>query len=165
MRTRVVPLLKPLLAVALLLAGCDNPSDLDGPRFLICDDQAGDDTVETTVTGGTDQLILLGNHSLAVPQAAIPDGEEVQFTLRQVSTRQVRVIVETDRAEPFLADLTLTLSYQDRAGCEVDGAPVSELMQLRVLRVESGEFLPSVDAGVGLVVGRTRTFSTFAIAT
>lgn len=167
MRTRLVPSLLVLFSgAALLLAACGESIGPRGPTFLVCEDQAQAISADTTIAGGTDHLLLLGRHSLVIPAAAIPDGESVRFELQQVPSTQVRVIVEVEPEQQFAADVVLTLSYQDRIGCTVGGVPVSEVTDLRVYKVETGEFLPfAPSVHDQATAGRTRSLSTFAIAT
>lgn len=166
MRVPLVSSVVVFTATALLASACMGPQRISppGPQWLMCEDQADTASVDTTVWGGTDHLIAFGDHSLAIPAAAIDDGDSVRFQLRQVRSRQVRAVVQSVGNYPFEADLTLTLSYEGRVNCKVLETPAPDVPTMGVYRVQPGEFLPAAPAPAEAVAGRTRTFSTFAIA-
>lgn len=159
------PLLAMLSGTSLLLAACSGLTSRPGPAFLVCENEAPAESVDTTVAGGVQHHLRVGEQSLTIPAAAIPRGDSVRFELRQVPGRQVRMIAEAEPQQQFGADVVLTLSYQGRVGCTVNGVPVSEGTQFRVHRVETGEFLPFAEIDDEQAVGgTTRSLSTFAIA-
>lgn len=169
MRIPLVSWLSLSIAAALLASGCAVPAQRTAPpppAWLTCDDHAERISADTTVAGGTDHLIRLGHHSLAVPAEAIEAGDRVRFELSQVQSRQVRVTVETSSSQPFPADLTLTLSYEGRVNCMVGEVPASQHSGMGVYRIEGDAFLPPAPAPAPdkAVTGMTRSFSTFAIA-
>lgn len=160
---RAVALPVLLMVVPLLAVGCGG-EDPEMPLFLTCQDRAEGISVDTTVSGGGDHLLRVGAHTLAVPASAIPMGESVRFELHQVSSFQVRMIVEVEADQAFADDLTLTLSYGERTGCRIADLPVGGAANLVLLRVETGEILVPATAPEQGVAGKTRSFSTFAIA-
>lgn len=156
-----------IFAVALpsLAAGCnDDLVDSPDPVYLTCEDPVPSLSIQTEITGGEQQLLSVGAHSLMVPADALPQGQDVTFTLRQMEGPRVTVVVEAEPVEQFESDLVLTLGYGDRLGCTLLGEPVSDADQLQLYRIEDGEYLPRAEAPEGAVAGRTRTFSTFSIA-
>lgn len=159
------PLLAALAGMMPLLAACDDDVIRTGlPDLLMCANLAEAIAMDTTVVGNGDHLISLGNHSIAVPAEALPEEASVRFVGAQVPGTDVRVIVEVESEVQFESDVTLTLGYGDRQNCTVNGVPVANVTDLRVYNLDRGEPLPEAAAVEGAVAGRTRSFSTFAIA-
>lgn len=136
------------------------PADPAHP-LLLCDPVERRDTAFTISGGaGPSTVMLPGGHRLDIPANALAPEDTREITFWQRPGRTVSI--ELNAPGEFNDSLTLTLSYADRGGCEVD-----QPQQLWIYRVGPPyEQLPrpGQPANRREVSGRLIHFSAFAIA-
>lgn len=136
------------------------PSAILNP-WLVCDLVETPAQISRAVTGGeSTTLTLPRGHRLEIPATALPPGETVQITFRQLATAAVAVELLPSPLE-LTDSVTLTLAFEGR-GCGVENP--AELAIYRARLLPPHELLPSAPGPEGTVVGRMDHFTSFAIA-
>lgn len=167
-----------LVGAALLTQACAASPDLNvllpevrpAGFWLICTVTPSADLSSWKVPGDTGgEIPIPGGQRLLVPDAAIPDGDIVDFFVFRPGNGRVMVRIDAsdqhgDPVATFDDSLTLTLSY-NRRGCRPNDGTALDTSSLYIYRITPGgrTRLPKTAASDSTVSTKINSLSTFAI--